>query len=145
MAIGVQIAAAAQDPLPAPGIALMGPHYAGLPTPAAAQVPPAILERPLFAPRNGPGAGAPATAEQPLGGAVFAGSIARGRQARAIVRKADGRIVYLAPGASLEGWRLASIGPGGVSLVRAGKHVQVPYGAAPLPQPAPAEEEESEQ
>ncbi len=145
VAIGLQIAAASQDPLPASGIALMGPRNLAIPSPVPAGIPPTILERPLFAPRGSVGAGAAVQAERPLSGAVFAGSISRGRQARAIVRQADGRIVYLAPGATLAGWRLASIGQNGVSIVRAGKTIQVPYGAVPLPQPASTEEEEVEQ
>jgi hypothetical protein len=110
-----------------------------LPVAKPVAIPSEIMARPLFAPRVAP-PGTDQAAGNALGGSVIAGTVAIRGRTWIFVRHADGRIERLGPGAVISGWRIAAIDRSGVRLSRAGKTMNVPYGAAAPADAAPAEQ-----
>lgn len=84
----------------------------------------AAYRRALFAPAGGMEDAAPADAPQLIG---IVGRI--DRDAVALVRTADGTSRTLAVGASIDGWRLASLAIDAAFFTRGGERVRVPLPA----------------
>jgi hypothetical protein len=137
----VQLIFSSGSDLPTGGVGMGGASRLILPAAKPAAIPPEIMARPLFAPRVAPAeAGADQAAGNALGGSVIAGSVAIRGRSWLFVRHADGRIERLGLGAVISGWRIAAIGRSDVRLIRAGKTMNVPYGAAAPADAAPAEQ-----
>jgi hypothetical protein len=113
------------------------------PAVAAVVAPANILDRNIFVPPIlKPGGTAAANAA--LGGVTIAGSVAvRGRRLAMVVRP-GGRMAYLAPGATLDGWVLAAIDADAARFRKDGKTLAIPYGA-PVAVPAAETEEPQDQ
>jgi len=128
--------AVAQLALPVAPVLPVGGGVAALALPGAAPrvapvgVPGVLAARALFA----PSALAATGPSDPLGGAVIAGTIQRGRMLCALVQFPGGAIRTLGPGAMLGDWRIVALLPGGARLIdRAGHTMTVAYGAHPAP------------
>ena len=89
-------------------------------------IPAVLAGRALFSPRLSVDATQAPT--DPLGGAVFAGTVQQGGRRLAVVQLPQGRLTYLAPGGVIAGWRLAQLLPAGVRLVRGAEVITVNFG-----------------
>ena len=130
LTIAVQLALSGPVPLPTEAaVRERGTHYA---TPIVSQsaVDEAILAHPLFAPRQQLSVNADRAGPRLLDGAQVAGMVAiRGRKL-VVVRRADGKILNLASGQAIGGWRLVGIDVSSAIFVHDGKRVVVAYSAA---------------
>lgn len=136
LALLLAVMAAVQLALPVAPVLPVGGAVARLALPATplppapVGVPGVLAARPLFS----PSAMGPATATDPLGGALIAGTIQRGPVLYALVQFPGGAIRTLAPGAVIGAWRIAALLPGGARLSDgAGHTMTVAYGAHPAP------------
>lgn len=94
--------------------------------------PPALASRDLFAPpARRAGADGPS---DPLGGAVIAGVVQKGRLRLAVVQQAGGQVRYVAVGGAIAGWRLAALRQGAARLTRGpGQTLDIVYGMRAAP------------
>ncbi len=129
----VQMALPERIDLPAGGAVTQIGAVAVPDAPPMVIAPPLLAGRDLFAPpaiRGGPD-----SAGDPLGGAVIAGVIQKGRLRLGVVQQANGHLRYVAVGGDVAGWRLAALDQGEARLTHGpGQNLLVAYGmhASPL-------------
>ena len=83
----------------------------------------------LPAPRGGPD-----DAGDPLGGAVIAGVVQKGRLRLGVIQQTGGQVRYVAVGGDVAGWRLAALDGAAARLTHGpGHNLLVPYGLHPTP------------
>lgn len=102
--------------------------------------PKLIVENDVFSPVRSAGGSSDGASAGPLGGAVVAGSVSVGGRAYAMVIVPGGRISRLAPGGSINGWRLLDLTAGGARFGRGSERLDVAYGGQAT-QTASADEE----
>lgn len=102
----------------------------------------AIAENDVFSPLRSAGGGADAVASGPLGGVVLAGSVAVGGRSYAMVIAPGGKVSRLAPGGSINGWRLLNLGASGARFGRGSERLDLPFGGSALQGPSADEETE---
>ncbi|MDT0508403.1 hypothetical protein [Novosphingobium sp. MMS21-SN21R] len=102
--------------------------------------PKLIVENDVFSPLRSAGGSPDGASAGPLGGAVVAGSVSVGGRAYAMVIVPGGRISRLAPGGSINGWRLLGLTTGGARFGRGSERLDVAYGGQAT-QTASADEE----
>lgn len=90
-----------------------------------ASAPDSILARNLFAPAR---IGSAAAVESPLGGAIVAGTVKVANGRFAIVVMPGGVTRRVTTGATINGWRLVSLGTDQAFFVRAKERLSVAYG-----------------
>lgn len=123
-AVAVQLALPAARSLPANGAVAQGAAtFAVAPEP---WVPPVPGARALFTPVLGGATGEAASG--PLGGAIVAGAMQRGRLRVAVVQMPAGAVRYVPPGGAVGGWRVETIGLAQVRLRRGREHLDIAYG-----------------
>lgn len=103
----------------------------------------AIAENDVFSPLRSTAGGADAVASGPLGGVVLAGSVSVGGRSYAMVIAPGGKVSRLAPGGSINGWRLLNLGASGARFGRGSERLDLPFGGS-APQ-APSADEETDQ
>jgi hypothetical protein len=126
----VQLALPERIALP-PGGAVARIALTALPeAPPVVFAPPLLASRELFAPPLKQGG--PDSATDPLGGALIAGVIQKGRLRLAVVQQAGGQLRYVGIGGTIAGWRLASLDQTGARLMHGpGQNLVVTYGVHP--------------
>jgi hypothetical protein len=101
-----------------------------MPAMPAAPSASAILERPLFAPRQNLLKGTEGGKASPLGEATIAGSLVIRGRAAAVVRRANGQVFYLPIGGSIAGWRLIRLDAASASFRKGSETAELAFGAA---------------
>lgn len=99
-----------------------------------------IVQSDVFSPTRSAGAGAGASAGGPLGGVMVAGSVSVAGRSYAMVVAPGGRISRMAPGGTINGWRLMRLDAGGAHFQRGSERIDLPYGGQ-APQATLADEE----
>lgn len=105
-----------------------------------AVAPKLIEQSDVFSPVRSAGGGPEAAAAGPLGGAVVAGSVSIGGRTYAMVISPGGRVSRMAPGGSINGWRLMRLNPDSAQFGRGSEKLELPYGGQAR-QPASVDEE----
>ena len=120
-----------------PGGSVARVRLAALPSaPPVVIAPPLLASRDLFAPPAR--RGGPDSAGDPLGGAVIAGVVQKGRLRLGVVQQAGGQVRYVAVGGEVSGWRLAALDHAEARLTQGlGQNLVVPYGSHPPPPKTP--------
>lgn len=104
--------------------------------PAPVFIPGTLVGGWLFSPVAA-GSGGTA-ASDPLGGVTIAGVVQKGPLRLALVIGPGTTMHYVATGGLVAGWRLVSLGQNGALLRRGADHIDLAYGAHPVP-PGPAQ------
>lgn len=91
---------------------------------------PAVLRAPVFAPDRAPGEAPSASSTAAATGPQVLGVAALGGAGRAIVRGLDGASHVLAPGETLDGWKLVGLSASGAAFVGPTGSIRVPIAAA---------------
>lgn len=131
LAFGLQLIWTSSEP-DLPPVMAVGAARSNAAIPRIAPTAPssAILERPLFAPRQSAvvANGAPPPM---FGGAMVAGTVSIRGRTFAVVRRPNGAVSNLSVGGSLGGWRLVSLSQQAAVFVKGAERREVAYGSQP--------------